>query len=82
MELFLLSNGKLADDATSSLGYVLPQLHAMIAQRGICSVVLVPYAIIRGDRQQRAAELGASLGIEVRCTRILPRRSRLLSRWS
>ena len=55
MELFLLSNGKLTDDAPL-LGYAQPQLHAMIAQRGIRSAVLVPYAIIRGDHQQRAAE--------------------------
>ena len=66
MELFLLSNGKLADDAPL-LSYAQPQLHAMIAQRGITSAVLVPYAIIRGDHQQRAAELGASLGVTVRC---------------
>lgn len=66
MELFLLSNGKLADDAPL-LGYAQPQLHAMIAQRGITSAVLVPYAIIRGDHQQRAADLSASLGIDVSC---------------
>jgi len=66
MELFLLSNGKLTDDAPL-LGYAQPQLHAMIAQRGIRSAVLVPYAIIRGDHQQRAAELSASLGVTVRC---------------
>ncbi|WP_307746171.1 dipeptidase PepE [uncultured Pantoea sp.] len=64
MELFLLSNGKLADDAPL-LGYAQPQLHAMIARRAIRSAVLIPYAIIRGDQQQRAAELSASLGIEV-----------------
>ena len=64
MELFLLSNGKLADDAPL-LGYAQPQLHAMIARRAIRSAVLIPYAIIRGDQQQRAAELSASLGIQV-----------------
>lgn len=65
MELFLLSNGKLADDAPL-LGYAQPQLHAMIAQRGITSAVLIPYAIIRGDQQQRAVDLSVSLGISVR----------------
>lgn len=64
MELFLLSNGKLADDAPL-LGYAQPQLHAMTARRAIRSAVLIPYAIIRGDQQQRAAELSASLGIQV-----------------
>nr|MBA2814307.1 dipeptidase E [Candidatus Pantoea persica] len=57
-----------------------PQLHAMIAQRGIASAVLVPYAIIRGDHQQRAAELGASLGVTVRCVQISPCRWRRSSR--
>lgn len=65
MELFLLSNGKLADDAPL-LGYAQPQLHAMIARRAIRSAVLIPYAIIRGDHAQRAADLSASLGIPVR----------------
>lgn len=65
MELFLLSNGRLADDAPL-LGYAQPQLHAMIARRAIRSAILIPYAIIRGDQQQRAAELTASLGIPVR----------------
>jgi dipeptidase E len=65
MELFLLSNGKLADDAPL-LGYAQPQLHAMIARRAIRSAVLIPYAIIRGDHAQRAADLSASLGIAVR----------------
>ncbi|WP_033784439.1 dipeptidase PepE [Pantoea sp. 9140] len=64
MELFLLSNGKLADDAPL-LGYAQPQLLAMIARRAIRSAVLIPYAIIRGDQQQRADELSASLGIQV-----------------
>lgn len=41
MELFLLSNGKLADDAPL-LGYAQPQLHAMIARRAIRSAVLIP----------------------------------------
>jgi len=65
MELFLLSNGKLAEDAPL-LGYALPQLHDMIARRAIRSAVFIPYAIIRGDAQQRAADLSASLGITVR----------------
>lgn len=65
MKLFLLSNGKLADDAPL-LGYAQPQLHAMIARRAIRSAVLIPYAIIRGDHTQRAADLSASLGIPVR----------------
>ncbi|MBE5253323.1 dipeptidase PepE [Mixta mediterraneensis] len=66
MELFLLSNGKLADDAPL-LDYAQPQLHTMIAQRRITSALFIPYAIIRGDQQQRAADLSASLGITVRC---------------
>ena len=64
MELFLLSNGKLGDDAPL-LSYAHPQLHAMIAQRGITTAVLVPYAIIRGDHAQRAQELSDALGIQV-----------------
>lgn len=71
MELFLLSNGKLADDAPL-LGYAQPQLHAMIAQRGITSALLIPYAIIRGDQQQRAIDLSASLGVSVHCIQDFP----------
>lgn len=65
MELFLLSNGRVAEDAPL-LSYAHPQLHAMIARRGIRSAVLVPYAIIRGDHAARARELSDALGIEVR----------------
>ena len=71
MELFLLSNGKLADDAPL-LSYAQPQLHAMIAQRSITSALLIPYAIILGDHQQRAADLSASLGISVACIQDFP----------
>ncbi|PLR30277.1 dipeptidase PepE [Chimaeribacter arupi] len=64
MELFLLSNGKLSEDPRL-LGFAHERIKAMIARRGIDSAILIPYAIIRGDYDARAADLAASLGIRV-----------------
>ncbi|QCR37942.1 dipeptidase PepE [Nissabacter sp. SGAir0207] len=64
MELFLLSNGKLAGD-DRLLGYAHERLAEMIARRGVESAILIPYALIRGDYSQRAQELEAALGIRV-----------------
>ncbi len=64
MELFLLSNGKLSDES-ELLGYAKAQLVATLSRLKISSAVLVPYAIIRGDYDTRAADLGKTLGINV-----------------
>jgi dipeptidase E len=64
MELFLLSNGKLSGEA-ELLGYAKNQLLAMIARCKIASAVLIPYALIRSDYDQRAQELTQALGIKV-----------------
>lgn len=64
MDIFLLSNGRLT---TSSqwLNYATTQLQEMFQRRQIRKAVLVPYAVLRGDHDQRASELSQSLGIEV-----------------
>ncbi|MHA7844914.1 dipeptidase PepE [Serratia sp. D1N4] len=64
MELFLLSNGKLSGEA-ELLGYAKNQLLAMIERCKIASAVLIPYALIRSDYDQRAQELTQALGIKV-----------------
>ncbi|AHG20508.1 alpha-aspartyl dipeptidase [Chania multitudinisentens RB-25] len=64
MELFLLSNGKLSGEA-ELLGYAKSQLLAMIERRNIRSAILIPYALIRNDYDQRAQELTQVLGINV-----------------
>ncbi|MFI8416245.1 dipeptidase PepE [Serratia sp. NPDC078593] len=64
MELFLLSNGKLSGES-ELLGYAKSQLQAMIQRCNIASAVLIPYALIRGDYDQRAQELAQTLGIQV-----------------
>lgn len=64
MDIFLLSNGRLT---TSSqwLNYATTRLQEMFQRRQIRKAVLVPYAVLRGDYDQRASELSQSLGIEV-----------------
>jgi dipeptidase E len=64
MELFLLSNGKLSGES-ELLGYAKAQLLEMIERSNIKSAVLIPYALIRSDYDQRAAELAQTLGIKV-----------------
>ena len=64
MELVLLSNGKLSGDS-ALLGYAKSQLDALIKRCGIKSAVLVPYAVIRGDYDERAAQVAETLGIKV-----------------
>lgn len=64
MELFLLSNGKLSGEA-ELLGYAKSQLLAMIKRANVASAVLIPYALIRSDYDQRAQELAQVLGIKV-----------------
>ncbi len=39
----------------------------MIKTRGIRSAVLIAYAVIRADHDQRARELSEALGIDVTC---------------
>lgn len=64
MDIFLLSNGKLPNNPLL-LSYALPRIHAVIEEKKITSAVLIPYALLRGDHNQRANELSTSLGINV-----------------
>lgn len=64
MELFLLSNGKVSGES-ELLGYAKGPIQSMLLSKKIRSAVLVPYAVIRGDYDARAAELENSLGIKV-----------------
>lgn len=64
MDIFLLSNGRLTTNS-QWLNYATSRLKEMFQRRQIRKAVLVPYAVLRGDHNQRAAELSQSLGIEV-----------------
>ena len=64
MELFLLSNGKLSGES-ELLGYAKERIQAVLKSRAITSAVLVPYALIRSDYDERATALSQALGIEV-----------------
>jgi len=64
MELVLLSNGKLSGESVL-LGYAKKQLDELIQRCQIKSAVLVPYAVIRGDYDERAAQVAETLGIKV-----------------
>jgi dipeptidase E len=64
MELVLLSNGKLSGDS-ALLGYAKEQLDALIARCSVKSAILIPYAVIRGDYDERAAQVAETLGIKV-----------------
>lgn len=66
MEVFLLSNGKIAGDPRW-LSYAKDNIDSMIKKRGIRSAVLIAYAVIRSDHDQRARDLSEVLGIEVTC---------------
>jgi dipeptidase E len=64
MELLLLSNGKLSGES-ELLGYAKERIQAVLKSRAITSAVLVPYALIRSDYDERATALSHALGIEV-----------------
>ncbi|MFS7248803.1 dipeptidase PepE [Rahnella inusitata] len=64
MELLLLSNGKLSGES-ELLGYAKERIQAVLKSRAITSAVLVPYALIRSDYDERATALSQALGIEV-----------------
>ncbi|EOD55049.1 dipeptidase PepE [Aeromonas molluscorum] len=64
MELLLLSNGKTTEHP-GLLGWARQRVQALLAARGVNQIVLVPYAVIRGDWDQRARDLEESLGVEV-----------------
>lgn len=66
MNVFLLSNGKLSGNP-QWLSYAQERIKEMIDTRGIRSAVLIAYAVIRGDHDQRARELSDALGIDVTC---------------
>lgn len=61
-----MSNGKIAGDP-QWLSYAKDNIDSMIKKRGIRSAVLIAYAVIRSDHDQRARELSEVLGIEVTC---------------
>lgn len=60
----LLSNGKVSGES-ELLGYAKGPIQSMLLSKKIRSAVLVPYAVIRGNYDARAAELENSLGIQV-----------------
>lgn len=64
MELLLLSNGKLSGES-ELLGYAKERIQAVLKSRAITSAVLVPYALIRSDYDERATALSQALGIQV-----------------
>ncbi len=64
MELLLLSNGKLSGES-ELLGYAKERIQAVLKSRAITSAVLVPYALIRSDYDERATALSQALDIEV-----------------
>lgn len=64
MELLLLSNGKLSGES-ELLGYAKERIQAVLKSRAITSAVLVPYALIRSDYDERATALSQALSIEV-----------------
>ncbi|CAA2929400.1 Peptidase E [Arsenophonus endosymbiont of Bemisia tabaci Q2] len=64
MDIFLLSNGRLTTNS-QWLNYATSRLKKMFQPRQIRKALLVPYAVLHGDHNQRAAELSQSLGIEV-----------------
>ncbi len=64
MDIFLLSNGKLAGNPVW-LSYALPRIKEMITRKNIKSAVLVPYAVLRGSHDERAEQLSEALGIKV-----------------
>ncbi|WP_413536000.1 dipeptidase PepE [Rahnella inusitata] len=64
MELLLLSNGKLSGES-ELLGYAKERIQAVLKSRAITSAVLVPYALLRSDYDERATALSQALDIEV-----------------
>jgi len=64
MELFLLSNGKLTAES-ELLSYAKQQITASLTRRNITSALLIPYALIRSDYDERAEALSEALGIKV-----------------
>jgi dipeptidase E len=64
MELLLLSNGKVSGDA-ELLGYAKKQILTVLERRKVSKAILIPYALIRSDYDDRARALEASLGIAV-----------------
>ena len=66
MDIFLLSNGKLSGNP-QWLSYAQDRIRTMIKTRGIRSAVLIAYAVIRADHDQRVSELSEALGIDVTC---------------
>ena len=64
MELLLLSNGK-TDEHPGLLGWARERVQALLARHHVERILLIPYAVIRGDWDQRAADLAESLGVQV-----------------
>ncbi|MGL5039244.1 MAG: dipeptidase PepE [Aeromonas sp.] len=63
MELLLLSNGK-ANEFPGLLGWARDRIQTLLTRKQVKQIVLIPYAVIRGDWDERARELTESLGVE------------------
>lgn len=64
MELILLSNGKASGDA-ELLGYAKKQILTVLERRKATKAILIPYALIRSNYDDRARDLEKTLGIQV-----------------
>ncbi|MGL5303797.1 MAG: dipeptidase PepE [Aeromonas sp.] len=63
MELLLLSNGK-ANEFPGLLGWARDRIQTLLTRKQVNQILLIPYAVIRGDWDERARELTESLGVE------------------
>ncbi|MBD1576418.1 dipeptidase PepE [Vibrio sp. S11_S32] len=61
MDIMLFSNGKLPGN-TQLLEFGLDWIEAMVKRTGAKNFVFIPYAMIRGDYQERTEQLQAGLG--------------------
>ncbi|MGL5659725.1 MAG: dipeptidase PepE, partial [Aeromonas sp.] len=56
-------NGK-ANEFPGLLGWARDRVQALLARKQVNQILLIPYAVIRGDWDERARELTESLGVE------------------
>lgn len=62
MELLLLSNGK-ANEFPGLLGWARDRVQQLLARKQVKHILLIPYAVIRSDWDERANDLTESLGV-------------------
>ncbi|MGF1687432.1 dipeptidase PepE [Photobacterium japonica] len=60
MDLLLLSNGKVAGN-TKVMEFALPAITELLTRKNVKNVVVIPYAVIRGSHDDRAAMVADSL---------------------